>query len=161
MWGKKYEGQDQIVKALDALRTEVRDLGAKIEVEDPQAPRKLTAQVERLKAEIADLGINRDREREARDREKRETEHRVGLMREKIEQDRQAAVREAELRVREQHLKAKEDLFEERIEAVTDSLKEQVSYLRTDIIQALMSRLPTVTVDRRISEGGVIEGDRP
>lgn len=107
---------------------------------------KITREIETLKRDLVEKQIQFDREKEKWEREKRETEHMVGLQKKRAEQERDLAVQAAELEVREGNLKAKEDMFEERLTKITEGLENQVKYLREDIIKQLLERLPTFDV---------------
>lgn len=107
----------------------------------------LSDQVVTLRKELETLKLEKDRKEEKHAREKRETEHLVGLQKKRADQERELAVKEAKLEVREGNLTAKEDMFEERLDAITTQLKEQVDYLRTDIVKSLMERLPIFNVE--------------
>jgi hypothetical protein len=107
----------------------------------------LTKELFELKRKISQTQIDHDREKEGWQRERREVEHMVGLQKNRADQERELAVKAAQLEVREGNLKTKEDGFEERMEKVTAQLTDQIAYLRNDIIKAILERLPTFNVD--------------
>lgn len=140
----------QAIKAIKAMSTRLDAVLEKLEGDS------VSGDLRKVKKELTDKQIEFDREQEKWDREKRETEHMVGLQKKRADQERDLAVRAAQLEVREGNLKSKEDAFEERLEAITDGLKDQVEYLRTDIIKAILERLPTFNVDTMLRQPAAI-----
>src|SRR2546425_3881351 len=95
--------------ASEKILTELRDL--KRQVAEIQGERdavredlKLSQNVVRLREELETLRIEKDRKQEEHAREKRDTEHMVGLQKKRQEFEEDAAKREAVLTVREENL---------------------------------------------------------
>lgn len=108
----------------------------------------------KLKRQVEDLKLEKDRLKEEHARETRETEHMVGLTRKKQEQDAAHQRREieverdkAKLEVREENLEAAQDRFDEHIAFQGKRFEAEVGYLK-DILGQILDRLPTVTVDK-------------
>lgn len=112
----------------------------------------LTDDVIRLKTEIEDLRIAKSRLTEAHEREKRELTHMVGLEKKRQEVELAQGKREATLAVREENLKADRDRFEEQMKFTRKRFEEEVGYLK-DLMGEILDRLPTVTVDKTVSDG--------
>ena len=126
--------KDKIHADLTAVAERLDRVGDLLEGES------VAADLRKITRELADKQLQWDRE-------KREVEHMVGLQKKRAEQERELAVKEAKLAVREGNLSAKESAFEERLEKVTEQLKDQIDYLRGDIIKAILDRLPTFNVE--------------
>lgn len=141
----KMKDEDKLLVELQAIAGRLDTALELLEVESGHDTTR--SDFQKLKRQLADKQIAWDREKEKWDREKREVEHMVGLQRKRAEQERELAVKHAQLEVREGNLSAKETAFEERLEAITQGLKDQVEYLRTDIIKSILERLPTFKVD--------------
>lgn len=142
-----------------AIIEEIRNLTREVaklrgERDEHKEALDLTDEILTLKRRVEDLKIEKSRQTEEREREKRETEHLVGLQKKRAEQERELAVKQAQLEVREANLGAKEEMFEERLDAITAQLKEQVEYLRSDIVKSLMERLPIFKVDTMFRPNG-------
>jgi hypothetical protein len=103
-----------------------------------------------LRREIETQKIERDRLKEAHEREVREVKHMVGLEKKRAEWEKEAAIREAKLEVREQAVDAKIDAFTEKLEFVQEQLTEQITYLKDDIIKEVFKRLPVVEVNKNL-----------
>jgi len=142
---------------LEALTTEVAGLKAEIKrlrVERDAVGEsvELTEELNTLKRKLADAKIDESRQSEKFERDKRETEHMVGLERKRQEFEIDQARREAMLEVNQANLSAKEGQFAEQMKFMQDRLTQEVTYLKDDILKVVLDRLPTVTVDRNISE---------
>lgn len=112
---------------------------------------KLTDDVGRLKKELVDLRIEKAVEQEDNAREKREVEHMVGLEKKRAAQERDLAIREAQLKVKEEAVDARVTQFEEKMDFVEKSLTAQVQYLKDDIIKEVFKRLPVVEVNKNLN----------
>lgn len=115
------------VKALRTERTERAELN------------DLRDQVEKLKREKATLT-------EDNDRKIRETEHKVGLLKTKQDQDIAHAKRQTELEVREANLAADKDRFTEEMEFQRKRLEGEVERVER-VLNAILERLPNITVE--------------
>lgn len=153
--GKAY--QDKLQGQNDALLSEMQDLKAEVvklqgKHDALKEAMKLSDEVVVLKRSIADLKADESRITEKYERERREVEHMVGLERKRQEFEIDQAKREATVQVREDAISAEKERFEEQMKFITDRLSKEVAYLKDDILKAVLDRLPTVTVDRNISE---------
>lgn len=112
---------------------------------------RLDAETRRLREEIETLTIERDRQQESHEREKREVEHMVGLEKNRQTVEIDQAKREATLAVREEALTAAHSRFDDQVKFIEARFGEQVEYLQ-DLMAKVLDRLPTVSVDRTIEE---------
>ncbi len=123
--GKDLERVTTIVSGLRAEKKSLQDINT------------LEAERQRLTKELADLQISFGKEKEKHDREKRETEHLVGLQKKRGEFEVQASKREAILDVREEHLKAATDALEQRMKFMQEQFDKQF-----DSLNDLMEKCP-------------------
>lgn len=107
---------------------------------------ELTETVQDLKTQIADLEIKQAGITEKHAREKRETEHMVGLQRKRGEFETESARREAVLEVREENLSAQQEQFEREMKFRTEQFDGQVEYLQ-GLMGQILKRLPTIGVE--------------
>ena len=151
---------DKQTKKLDeqiaALEGEIAALTAERKAKSKELD--LVKDVVSLKTQIQDLKIEKGKLQEDNDREKREVMHMVGLERKRqefeAEQSRkgiETAKRDAVLGVREENLKAEREAFVKEMKFREERFTKEVSYLK-DLMGQILERLPTVTVDRQISE---------
>jgi hypothetical protein len=145
----KKDKQD-LLDEIANLHGEVRTLRA--EKSAVEQATTLLEEVDGLKRKIADLKIDESRLTEKHERERREVEHMVGLERKRQEFEIDQARREAEVEVKTTALAADRKRFEEQMEFMVKRLESEVTYLKDDILKAVLDRLPTVTVDRTIDE---------
>lgn len=135
----------------DVIR--LKEMVANLQVEK----RKLTAQVTlneeiiRLKETISDLEINKSKIEEIHAREERELRHMVGLERERQKVELTNAKKETSLDVREEALAADKKRFSDEMKFQNDRFSKEVDYLK-GILGEILSRLPTVTVDKKIGK---------
>ena len=109
--------------------------------------------VAKLRKEKAKLEVEKSQREEEFAKERRELEHMVGLEHKRQEQELLLAVREAEVKVGETNLTQQQDVLQKQLDFIETRFVEEVKYLKDDILKGLLSRLPTVTVDRQIHEG--------
>lgn len=114
---------------------------------------ELDKTVTKLKTEIADLEISKSKVTESHEREKREVEHKVGLLKVQHEQEMKLATQEAVLKVREENLKADKTRFEEQMKFERDHLQKQIESLNTMVGQ-MMEKLPSAEIYADLSAGG-------
>lgn len=114
--------------------------------------------VKTLKEEVTNLEIKRSKERETNEREKRETQHEVGLLRKQQEWERQKqeeetelAIEEARVEVREKNLEQEKELLNDRIKFMEERFNEEVGYIH-DLMEKILERLPTVSMERTVRE---------
>ncbi len=149
----KNDQRDALLEELkatrDALREEVAELRAERKAREKDLG--LTDKVIALKTEIENLTIERDRKKEEFERRERELTHMVGLEKKRQEQELSAGKREAVLAVKEENLNAERERFETQMDFMTKRFEKEVGYLK-DIMKEMMERLPTVTVDKSITQ---------
>lgn len=145
----KKDGDEPKVAAIIAkIESVSRDLaelkGERAGVKDEL---ELHEQIVKLKKELTDLQIARDKEKEAHDRVKREIEHKVGLHKKQVEHEMAAAKKDTELAVKEQNLVAEKERFEKEMTFMRDRFETEVGYLR-EMMGEVLNRLPNVEVSR-------------
>lgn len=158
---------DKQTSALEAAKAQLDEgvLALKAEIQHLEAERNarvrvgdLDKEIAKLKEQITGLRIEKSKLDEDNAREKREVMHMVGLERkrqeaeaEQAKKDLDNAKREATLAVREENLKAERLAFEQSMKFQEERFKKEVGYLK-DLMGQILDRLPTVTVDRQITE---------
>jgi hypothetical protein len=142
---EKKELNDSII----ALKTEIAELRG--ERKARQKELGLTDDVIRLKTDIEDLRISKSRLTEEHEREKRELTHMVGLEKKRQEVELTQGKQAATLAVREENLTADRKRFEEQMAFTSKRFESEVGYLKELMVQVL-ERLPTVTVDKKVSD---------
>ena len=142
--------------AVLALKAEIEEL--RIERNAQMKQLDAAKSVIDLKRQITDLEIAKAKIVEDNAREKREVTHMVGLERKRQEFEAEQALKgietareEAILEVREENLKAERVAFEKSMDFQQKRFEKEVGYLK-DLMGQILERLPTVTVDRQISE---------
>ena len=153
---RRAELEAQLSDQVLELRDSIARLEATLKVKSKET--ELTATANALKEQIAQLNIDKDRIVEANERDKREVTHMVGLERKRqefeAEQARagiETARKEAVLEVKTENLKAEREAFKKEMDFREQRFEEEVGYLK-DLMGQILERLPTVTVDRTISE---------
>lgn len=141
---------------LDEIRAVSRDL-AKLEgqADKTRDELDLATDVVRLKRELTNLEIEKDRLNEQHEREKREVEHMVGLEKKRQTFEIDSAKRDTTLTIREENLKADRDRFEQQMDFMTKRFDSEVIYLK-ELMTEILGRLPSVEVNKKIEllEGG-------
>ena len=148
MFGRSKNGKPSEIEELTAtiagLRGEVRAL---------TTMKDRTEDLTRLREQIAELEINKNKLIADQAERERATKHKVGLLMEKQEQDKahqdrmnEITLREARAGVREENLAADRKRFEEQIEFVQTQIKGEIDRFMT-LQQQLMERLPTIEVN--------------
>lgn len=137
--------REELLTEIKGLRRDLRE--AKAERDDLRERTSLEDEVTGLKKKIADLEIRRDKITEDHEREKREVKHMVGLERKRQEFEIDQARRETTVSVREENLAADRKRFEEQMKFTTERFQSEVGYLK-DLMTEILTRLPTVTVDK-------------
>jgi predicted nuclease with TOPRIM domain len=145
----------------DPLTRELTDeiIGLRADIATLTAKRKaikeefsLSATVLELREEISRLKVERSTIEEEYERQEREVRHEVGLLKKQTEAETEIARKEAVLEVREENLDADRTRFEEQMRFTTKRFEEEGKYTR-ELMTEILKRLPTVTVDRKITEG--------
>ncbi len=106
----------------------------------------------RLKKEIEDLTMERDRKLEEFERKEREIEHKVGLERKRQEFEVEQAKRETTVSLREENLQADRERFEGQMKFHEERFTEEVTYLK-DMVSDVLKRLPSAEIYANISTG--------
>ena len=107
----------------------------------------LLDEYEAVKKALTDKEIELTKVREQHDRANREIEHKLGLHKLQVEQERQAAVKEAELAVREESLKAQKEQANQQIEFIQRRMENEMEAHRA-ILNQMLERLPKFTHSR-------------
>ncbi len=141
----KKQGLDpELLERLEALQSSVAKLSGK-----ETALKELTTareQVETLRKQVTDLEIRKSKLDEDNARERRETDHMVGLERKRQEFEIDQAKREAIVAVREENLEADRARFEEQMKFIMTRFETEVASQK-DLMGDILKRLPTVTWD--------------
>jgi hypothetical protein len=142
--------------AIIALKGEIAELKAEREATNKELG--LSKDVVKLKTQITDLEIQKAKIVEENAREKRDVTHMVGLERRRqefeAEQARQGieqARKEAVLEVKAENLKVEREAFKKEMDFREARFVQEVGYLK-DLMGQVLDRLPTVSVDRHITE---------
>jgi chromosome segregation ATPase len=138
---------ERLIREIQMLSKQVAEL--KGEKEAINERRSLSAELTELREELELLKIEKARREEDHARERREVEHATGLHRKQSEWERTKAVEEARLTVREENLSAERKRFEEQLDFSKAQIQAEVDRMEK-LIQGLMDRLPTVTVEKSI-----------
>jgi len=119
---------------------------------------ELTTEANVLREQIAKLNIDKDRIVETNAREKREVTHMVGLERKRQEFEAEQALagieqarKEAVLEVKTENLATEREAFKKEMDFREARFNQEVGYLK-DLMGQILERLPTVTVDRQITD---------
>lgn len=139
----------ELLKEIRGLRADLQAMTRR--AEDAEARIRAEEELRSLREQVEQGKIERDRQVETHEREKREIQHMVGLERKRQEFEIEAAKREAVVTVREENLVAEKKRFEEQLTETTARFQATEEYLKGAFEQVL-ERLPTVTVDRTITE---------
>jgi hypothetical protein len=149
MFRKQDPDSAKILAELQTLKRDVAKLRGEKEALDEA--RKTENNIITLKKELTTLQIERDREKEKHDREKREVEHMVGLQRKRGDFETKAAAREARLDVREENLEADKKRFDEHVTFIEERFAEELKQQRK-LMERFLERMPTTK--QLISVGG-------
>lgn len=107
--------------------------------------------VDRLQKELARLKNEKSSIEETFNRKEREIEHKLGLERQRQEQELRLSIREAELRVQETNLKNERELFKKQIDATEKRFSEQLND-QNKLISNLIQALPNMQIIKTIQE---------
>lgn len=111
----------------------------------PDEASSLSKEVLDLKAQIADLQINKSKLTEQHAREDRELRHMIGLEKKRQEVEMAQASRQAKLEVREENLAHERKQFEAQLAFNTERFTTMEKYLK-EMLTDIMKRLPDVRV---------------
>ncbi len=116
----------------------------------------LSAEAARLRAEVSEGHIKLEEMRADHDRGKLDIEHKIGLAREKSEQDAANAVKEARLAVKEENLEAATDRLKEQGKFMQDRMESELASQRT-LVEQILGRLPDVQYQIHENRGPQME----
>jgi hypothetical protein len=148
MFGSRYSNElnKRTLELLERLESVSQELAeTRGTFEGSKRALQLSKSVTELREEIEKLKIERSTVTEQHEREKRETEHMVGLQRKRGEFEIEAAKREATLIVREEQLTAQREQFKQEQTFRQERFDEQVEYLQ-GLMSQILKRLPTIGV---------------
>lgn len=136
------------------LMAEMRSLRQAIEELRGERERKqkelaLECSVLDLKRQISDLEISKSKKQEEHDKQERELRHMIGLEKKRQEFEIENAKKETSLTVREGNLTAEKTRFEEQLKFNSERFEKMEGYLK-ELMEKVMDRLPTVTVDKKV-----------
>lgn len=151
------ESRDELLEEIRELSREVHLLRG--ERESNEDVISLQDKIKGLKGQLTDLEIKRAQEKEDRDREVRETEHKVGLVRKEFDAEKKEhtkeldfAKKEARLKLREENLDQERKLFEKEMGFIKERFEEEQSQSRK-LMEQILERLPNVTAHFEKSVG--------
>jgi hypothetical protein len=127
-------------------------------VETLESQKDLTAQRNALKQEISDMTVQKSQIEERYARERREVEHKVGLLKTGQEQDLAAAKRETALDVREGNLERERTQFAKEMAFQREFFEKQSEQLQ-ELMRQVLERLPSVEALVRVGQGSVDPGE--
>lgn len=133
----------------DLLADEISELTR--EVRGLRQERDNTAELNTLRQQVETLKLEKDRLVESNDRKIRETEHAVGLLKQKNEQDTANAIREAELKVREDNLSIEQERFKADMDFRTKHMAEEMDRFE-GVLQQVLERLPILQANMKITK---------
>ena len=129
----------------NSLRTVVKEAIEKILTDSNEQVKKLFQAVdlgeetEKLREELVKLKIDKSRIEESYSKREREIEHKLGLEKQRQEQDLIIGLREQKVKLQEENLTLDRKRFEENMKFTTDRFSSEVSYLK-EMIQKLVPK---------------------
>ena len=156
------ERRDTILDEIGKLAGELHEV--KAELRSTSKARGLQKQLNDLTEAVTTMNIEKSRIEEEFARERREIEHHVGLERERTELEIAQSRQQAQLDVREENLQAEKDRFKEHMEFYKEQMDRHIDDVK-NLLNQVMTRIPTVNVDRKIREnytdtgGELLSGD--
>lgn len=155
---KAKERRDTILEAIQVLSLDLAEVKGELAATSSQ--RRLQNELNKLKEQISDARIEKSRMDEEHARERREIEHHVGLERQRVDLEIENAKTQAALTAREENLQGKEDLFDQHMKFYKEQMDAHIDDVK-NLLNQVMTRIPTVNVDRRIREnyGELLTGD--
>jgi len=148
--------QDELLLEIKGLRKDLKDMTKRAETAEEKVGLQeqiaaLESQQTELRKKIELDKIERDRQVEKHEREKRELEHYIGLEKKRQEFEIDQAKRETEVAIREGNLATERDVFDKNLKFNNERFEKTEKMLR-EFCDSVLNRLPTVTVDRQITE---------
>lgn len=129
-----------------------------VQITELKGERDALKRVKSLQEQISRLEIDKAKIVEDNDRKIRETTHMVGLERKRQEFEAEQAKKgieharkEAILEVQAENLETERAAFVKEMKFREERFTQEVGYLK-DLMTQILDRLPTVTVDRQITE---------
>lgn len=129
---RRKEQLTELGRDLSFLKGELTEVTEKLQLVDDYAV---------VKKELTDKQIELDKLRERHERENREIEHKLGLHKVQVAQERHAAVQEAKLAVREEALEAQKGQFQNEMKFMQDRFEKEVESQRK-LVEQVLERLP-------------------
>jgi DNA anti-recombination protein RmuC len=141
---------------LERLTVEIRTLSQRVaelkgERDAVGTETTLSKRIIELEREKTEKEIALARVLEDHQREKREIDHKIGLHRQRVEQEIELSRKEAVLDVREENLTKDRERFEKEMDYTRERFSEEVERLAT-LQKEILERLPKWSVDRKITE---------
>jgi DNA repair exonuclease SbcCD ATPase subunit len=126
---------------LNELATSVAQLV--VELKRTKQVESLEKRISSLKEEIANFEIDRSRQTESFEREKREIQHHIALEKKRQEFEIETSKREASLDLREENLSAERDQFQSQMEFYKEQMGNRMDDLKV-LYSDLVKRMPNV-----------------
>ena len=146
----------ELEETITALKGQIADL--KAERAAASTERDAVKRIKNLQEQISRLEIDKGKIVEDNDRKLRETTHMVGLERKRQEFEAEQAKKgieharaQAILEVQRENLETERAAFVKEMKFREERFTQEVGYLK-DLMTQILDRLPTVTVDRQITE---------
>lgn len=108
----------------------------------------LPAQIVKLRQQLAQLEIEREKKQEDFARQERELRHMIGLEKKRQEFEIEQAQKEAALKVREENLSAEQRRFADSLQFNTERFEKMETYLK-EMLADILTRLPNVSMEIR------------
>jgi len=133
-------------------------IALQVQITELKGERDALKRVKSLQEQISRLEIDKGKLVEDNDRKIRETTHMVGLERKRQEFEAEQAKKgieharaQAILEVQRENLETERAAFVKEMKFREERFTQEVGYLK-DLMTQILDRLPTVTVDRQITE---------
>lgn len=143
------ERMEQMLEEIRGLRQQVAELEGQRDAN--REVLTLTQQIAKLKKDLTDLEIQKDKKDEEHARKEREVLHQVGLVRQEFEIEKgeherelEFAKKEAKLELRQENLDQERKLFQKEMEFVKERFTEEQEQTRK-LMTEILGRLPNVT----------------
>jgi hypothetical protein len=137
----------QIVELVDRIQT-----GYDSKLDKIKNYLDLSAEVDKLRETVSFLRIDKSRIEEEFAKERREIEHKVGLVKLRQIEELKLAKKEAVLNAREAALVESEKRFGEQLRFHDERFQEQVNYLK-DMVGQVLKRLPSAEIYTEVKKG--------
>jgi hypothetical protein len=124
---------------------------------------EVVADYEIVKKKLTDAEIELSKKDEEHARKMRETEHKIGLVRQQMDAESKAAKKEAELAVREEAMEQQKAEFDRQMKFREDRFQDEINATR-NLMDQILTRLPSYTHSTVRHEGvtpQVVVGELP